>query len=74
LKCKNGLDVSHGSFILATIHVGTLHRFCVIVWCGRLHGQIIGPFVFKGNLTHYIYLKHLPNELLDLLGDVILEN
>jgi hypothetical protein len=47
------------------------HRFSINLWCGVLHDQLIGPFVFLGLLTGAVYLQFL-QELLQLLGDVSL--
>lgn len=45
-------------------------KWSVNVWCGILCGQIIGPFIFDGNLNGEIYLNFLQHELPILLEGI----
>jgi hypothetical protein len=45
------------------------HCFSINLWCGVLHDQLIGPFVFPGCLTGAVYLQFLQEELPQLLQD-----
>jgi hypothetical protein len=39
-----------------TMETNFQHRFSINLWCGVLHDQLIGPFVFPGRLTGAVYL------------------
>jgi hypothetical protein len=42
-----------------TMETNFQHRFSISLWCGVLHDQLIGPFIFPGRLTGAIYLQFL---------------
>jgi hypothetical protein len=46
------------------------HRFSINLWCGVLHDQLIGLFIFPERLTGAVYLQFLQEELPQLIEDV----
>lgn len=53
-----------------TVERNFQQRFCFNVWCGIIHNQLIGPFIFQERLTGEAYLQFLQEELPTLLEDV----
>lgn len=53
-----------------TIERNFQQRFSINVWCGIVHDQLIGPFIFQERLTGQTYLQFLEEELPTLLEDV----
>jgi len=53
-----------------TIEQNFQQRFSINVWCGIVHDQLIGPFIFQERLTGQTYLQFLEEELPTLLEDV----
>jgi hypothetical protein len=74
----DGINNTHNSHVWAelnphpTMETSFQHCFSMNLWCGVLHDQLIGPFVFQGRLTGVVYLQFL-QELQQLLEDVHLE-
>ncbi|KAJ8897319.1 hypothetical protein PR048_002665 [Dryococelus australis] len=46
------------------------HRISINVWCGVLHDQLIGPFIFSGRLIGVVNLQILHGELPLLREDI----
>lgn len=46
------------------------HRWSLIVWCGIVNGNLIGPYFFDENVNSHNYLQFLINDLPKLLENV----
>lgn len=46
------------------------HQFSVNVWAGILGRQLIGPYIYEGNLNGMRYLHFLRNEFLEHLDEI----
>lgn len=76
---RDGINNMHNMHIWAdenphaTVESHFQHRFSVNVWCGVVCDQLLGPFIFPGNLNGQMYGNFLLQELPQLLDDVPLE-
>jgi hypothetical protein len=73
---RDGINNTHNSHVWAelnshpTMETNFQHRFSINLWCGVLHDQPIGRFVFLGRLTGVVYpqcLQELP-QLLEVVS------
>lgn len=46
------------------------HRWSINVWCGIVHGYLIGPYFFNDTVTGLSFLELLRDDLPELLQDV----
>jgi hypothetical protein len=73
---RDGINNTRSSHVWAElnphpkIETNFQRRFIINLWCGVLHDQLIGPFVFPGRLTGAVYLQFLQEELQQLPEDV----